>query len=119
MPTASCTKKWPLRSGAIDDPISSGRVDREIRSQRQDPIFQGSETEIGQVAIAHGDAAAGGQQSIDRGHQAAEQGAGGREADRCSLGHKRPLFLVAEPFRFIISGAIYVYQMPETTGLFA
>jgi hypothetical protein len=52
--------------------------------------FLGSETETGQVAIADGNAAAGGQQAVDGSHQAAEQGAGGQEADGCSLGHVVP-----------------------------
>ena len=70
------------------------------------PLFSALKTEIGQVAIAHGDAAAGDQQAVDERHQAAEQGAGGHEADRCSLGHKRPLFLVADPFRFMTWGHV-------------
>jgi len=76
-------------------------VVRRITLDRGTPLFSASETEIGQVAVADGDAAAGGQQAVDGGHEAAEQGAGGHEADRCSLGHKCPLFLVAEPFRFM------------------
>ena len=56
---------------------------------------------MGQVAVADGNAAAGGQKAVDGSHQTAEQGAGGQEADGCSLGHVSP-FLGAEPFRFVI-----------------
>ena len=49
---------------------------------------------MGEVAVADGDTAAGGEQAVDGGHQTAEQGAGGQEADGCSLGHVCPLFLV-------------------------
>jgi hypothetical protein len=48
---------------------------------------------MGQVAVADGNAAAGGQKAVDGSHQTAEQGAGGQEADGCSLGHVCPLFL--------------------------
>ena len=48
---------------------------------------------MGQVAVADGNAAGGGQQAVDGSHQTAEQGAGGQEADGCGLGHVRPLFL--------------------------
>ena len=51
-----------------------------------------SETEPGQVAVARGDAGARGQCTVDGGHQSGEQGAGGYEADGCSLGHLCPLF---------------------------
>src|SRR5687768_6442653 len=61
----------------------------------------GSKPKIGEVAVANGDAAARRQKAVDRGHQAAEQGAGGNEADRCSLGHGRPLSEVAEALRFV------------------
>ena len=57
-------------------------------------MFSGLETEAGEVAVADGNAAAGGQQAVDGGHQTAEQGAGGQEADGRSLGHVCPLFLV-------------------------
>ena len=77
-----------------------------------------SEAETGEVAVTNGDAAARGQQAVDRGHQAAEQRAGGKKADGCSLGHECPLSEVAEQFRFVM-GTVYVYQIPETTGLFA
>ena len=50
-----------------------------------------SETKTGEVTVANGDAAARGQEEVDRGHQAAEQHAGGQEADGCSLGHECPL----------------------------
>ena len=77
-----------------------------------------SEAETGEVAVANGDTAARGQQAVDRGHQAAEQRAGGKKADGCSLGHECPLSEVAEQFRFVMV-TIYVYQIQETTGLFA
>ena len=51
-----------------------------------------SEAETGKVAVAIGDVGAGGQQAVDSGHQADEQGAGGHEADRGSLGHFVPFF---------------------------
>jgi hypothetical protein len=73
---------------------SRGRAVRPIAPVRRNPVFSGSETETGEVAVANGDAAAGGQKAVDRSHQAAEQGAGGQEADGCSLGHVCPLFLV-------------------------
>ena len=66
------------------------------------PYFKGSETEARHVAIADGDAAAFGQQAVDRSHHAGEQGGGGQQADRCSLGHGVSPFLGAEPFRFLI-----------------
>ena len=72
-------------------------VRRAVRLERPSSkiaYFLGSETETGEVAIADGNPAAGGQQTVDRGHQTAEQGAGGQEADGCSLGHVCPLFLV-------------------------
>ena len=78
-----------------------------------------SETEMREVTVADGDAAAGGQQAVDRGQQAAEQGAGRYEADGCSLGHVGPLFVRCggAPLRDLDRS--YVYQMPVTTGLFA
>jgi hypothetical protein len=69
-------------------------VVRLIARVRRNPVFSGSETETGEVAVADGNAAAGGQKAVDGSHQTAEQGAGGQEADRCSLGHVCPLFLV-------------------------
>ena len=88
-----------------------------IRAQEAREL-RASEAKAGEVAVANGDAAARDQQAVDRGHQAAEQRAGGKEADGCSLEHGCPLSEVAERFRFVM-GTIYVYQMPETTGLFA
>ena len=73
---------------------------------------------MGEIAVADGNAAAGGQQAVDRSHQPAEQVGGGQEADRCSLGHGVPFsWRGTIPLRDL--GTIYVYQMPETTGLFA
>lgn len=83
------------------------------------PVLSDSKTEMGQVTVPDGDAAAGDQQAIDGGHQAAEQGAGGQEVDRCSLGHKRPLFLAGGTIPPCDLGIDYVYQMPPTTDLFA
>ena len=57
-----------------------------------------------EVAVANGNPAACGQQAVDGSHQTAEQGAGGQEADGCSLGHGVSPFLGAEPFRFVIWG---------------
>jgi hypothetical protein len=53
----------------------------------------GLKPKIGEVAITDGNAGAGRQQAVDRGHQAAEQSGGGREPDSSSLGHLSPLFL--------------------------
>src|SRR6185437_3770859 len=78
---------------------AKANVVRLIVPVRASPVFQGSETETGEIAVADGNAAAGGQKTVDGSHQAAEQGAGGQEADGCSLGHVCPLFLGAEPFR--------------------
>ena len=77
------------------DPISEGRG-AVVRSRlgTKNPLFSGSEAETREVAVADGDTAAGGQEAVDRSHQTAEQGAGGQEADGCSLGHVCPLFLV-------------------------
>ena len=93
---------------------------RLVRSRqfRRNPVFEGSETETGEVAVADGDAAAGGQEAVDRSHQTAEQGAGGQEADGCSLGHVCP-FSWCGTIPLHDLGTIYVYQMPATTGLFA
>ena len=74
--------------------IIDGWIARAIAPVRGRPVFSGSETETGEVAVANGDAGTRGQQAVDRGHQAAEQGAGGQEADGCGLGHVCPLFLV-------------------------
>ena len=49
-----------------------------------------------EVAVANGNPAACGQQAVDGSHQAAEQGAGGQEADGCSLGHGVSPFLGAD-----------------------
>ena len=78
-----------------------------------------SETEMGEVAVADGNAAAGGQKAVDGSHQTAEQGAGGQEADGCSLGHVCPLFFGRGTIPLRDLGTIYVYQMPATTDLFA
>ena len=67
---------------------------------------------MGEIAVANGDAAARGQQAVDRGHQAAEQRAGGKEADGCSLGHECPLSEVAEQLRFAIGDNL---RIPDTT----
>ena len=78
-----------------------------------------SETEGWKVAVAVGDAGAGHQQAVDRGHDAGEQRACGYEADGSSLGHLGPLYVKcgARPLRDL--GSIYVYQMPVTTAMFA
>src|SRR5437762_3281228 len=49
--------------------------------------LQASKPEIGQVAVARGDAGAAHEQTIDRGNQAAEYGAGRRESRGNSIGH--------------------------------
>jgi len=67
---------------------------RTISSSGTIPSVLSSETETGEVAVADGDTAAGGQKAVDGSHQTAEQGAGGQEADGCSLGHVCPLFLM-------------------------
>jgi hypothetical protein len=63
-----------------------------------------SETEIGQIAVAIGDAGVRHQEPVDRRHQAAEQGGGGHKADGSSLGHGYPSFKSAEQLRFMIWG---------------
>src|SRR5882757_4568134 len=78
-----------------------------------------SETEVGQVAVAVGDAGAGHQQAVDRGHHAGEQGVLGYEADGSSLGHGCPLLLRCGTVPPRHLGSIYVYQIPVTTDLFA
>src|SRR6266850_1234753 len=95
-PAAGCRqskKNGPGNRGHWFNP-SRGRAARLAAPVRRTPVFSGSETETGEVAVADGNAAAGGQQAVDGGHQTAEQGAGGQEADGCSLGHVCPLFLV-------------------------
>ena len=57
---------------------------------------------MGQVAVAGRDLRAAHQETIDGGHQAAEQGAGGQEADGCSLGHFCSLFSGADQLRIVI-----------------
>ena len=79
-------------TGAMIQSAKAGAV-RLIVRVRRNPVFSGSETETGEVAVADGNTAAGGQKAVDGGHQTAEQGAGGQEADGCSLGHVCPLFL--------------------------
>src|SRR3981189_2083508 len=78
-----------------------------------------SETEVGQVGAAVGDAGAGHQQAVDRGHHAGEQGVLGYEADGSSLGHGCPLLLRCGTVPLRHLGSIYVYQIPVTTDLFA
>lgn len=82
-------------------------------------IVEASEPETGKVAVANRDAAARGQKAVDGCHQAAEQGAGGQEADRCSFGHVLSPFRGrgVAPLRDLLT--IYVCQIPATTGLFA
>jgi len=91
-PAVVANKKMAPETGAMIQSAKAGVV-RLIAPVRRNPVFSGSETETGEVAVADGNAAAGGQQAIDGSHQAAEQGAGGQEADGCSLGHVCPLFL--------------------------
>lgn len=93
-PAACRQQKMAPETGAMDPIRAKAGVGRPIAPARRNPLFSGSETETGKVAVADGDAAAGGQQAVDRSHQAAEQRAGGQEADGCSLGHVCPLFLV-------------------------
>ena len=115
----SAQKKWPRNRGHSLGGIlrGEGTSVMPLRSTGAGTL-RASEPEIGQVAIAHRNAGAGHQQAVDRRHQAAEQRAGGKKADGCSLGHECPLSEVAEQLRFVM-GTIYVYQIPETTGLFA
>jgi hypothetical protein len=49
-----------------------------------------SEPEIGQVAVADRDPGAGHQETVDRGHQAAEKAGGGREAEGRNFRHFGP-----------------------------
>ena len=91
-PSVAAMKRAP-ETGAIDRNIGGRSFGSVHGSVRQMLRNKASETKIGEVAVADGDAAARGQKAVDRGHQAAEQGAGGKEADGCSLGHECPLFL--------------------------
>src|SRR4051812_28679898 len=100
-------------TGAMD-PISESWGSSSDRACAQNPLFSGSETETGEVAVADGNTAAGGQQAVDGGHQTAEQGAGGQEADGCSFGHVCPLFLGRGTIPLRDLRIIYVYQMPAT-----
>lgn len=71
---------------------------------RSEPANAVSETEIGEVAVANGDAAARGQKAVDRGHQAAEQGVlvDGRWIEAV-LDMDVPFSEVAKQLRFAIS----------------
>src|ERR1700676_4613314 len=48
--------------------------------------LRASEAKIGEIAIAHCSAGRGHQKAVDQGHEAAERGRRGREADGGSLG---------------------------------
>jgi hypothetical protein len=82
---SSWQKRTPAKSG------SSGEVGMQVRSNRGDQValqpLGRSETGIGQVAVADGDASACHQQSVDSGHEAAEHCGGRREAKGGGLGH--------------------------------
>ena len=71
------------------------------RAERQTPIL-GSKPKIGEVAVAHCDTRRAHQQAVDRGHQAAEQGGGGREPNSGSLGHLSPLSWQAAGGRLVV-----------------
>ena len=58
-------------------------------------IFERSEAEIGQVAIAGRSAGAGHERAINRGHQACEQPVGRGEAEQSNLEHCYPLLWCA------------------------
>src|SRR5882757_10432869 len=75
-----------------------------------------SETEVGQVAVAVGDAGAGHQQAVDRGHHAGEQGVLGYEVDGSSLGHGCPLLLRCGTVPSVIWGQFMYtrYQSQQT-----
>ncbi len=88
-------QKWPRKPGPfVQSIIARGPQRKKHRSQKP-CICKASEAEIGKIAIAQRGAGRGHQQTVDRGHQAAKQGGGGRKPDRSSLGHCGPLFQIA------------------------
>src|SRR4051812_19068161 len=93
-------KKMAPKIGAIRQKYNFDR-----RSQTKVVIAgtldsQDSETEMREVAVANRDPRARHQQAVDGGHQPAEQGGRGYEADGSSLGHWCPLLWMAEELRF-------------------
>jgi len=102
-PILGCeTKKAPETRGHLLEPLRARHgPDRAVGAGAR--CFQASEAETGKIAIADGDTAALGQQAVDGSHQAAEQRAGGQEADGSSLGHVCPLSKAAERLR-VVSG---------------
>lgn len=105
-------KKMAPETGAMDRNTTEDCFGAVCGRWRQKLPNKASETEIGEIAVADGDAAARGQKAVDGGHQAAEQGAGRKEADGCSLGHECPLSEVAEQLRVAIKGSLCI---PDTT----
>ena len=73
-------KNGPGKPGPLIQ-IICARTVRLVRLANRNAVFSGSKPEIGQVAVADGNAAAGDQQAVDGSHQPAEQRAGGKEAD--------------------------------------
>src|SRR3954447_11438334 len=98
----SAIKKWPRRSGPFVKSITSVAVPERNRRGRERWIRKTLETEMRQVAVTNRDPCARHQQAVYGGHQPAEQGGRGYEADGSSLGHGYPLFWMAEELRFVI-----------------
>src|SRR5258706_16107580 len=115
-----CTgiKNGPEIRGHWSKVLVHGPAQRKKTTASETVHLQASEAEIGKVPIAQRGTGRGHQRTVDGGHQAAEQGGGGREADGSSLGHCRPL---SKARRIAASGLgiMYVYQIPATTRLFA
>src|SRR6267378_6972384 len=84
-------KKWPRNPGPLVESISPRSCRAQKTTASETLHLQASEPEIGKVPIAQRGTGRGHQRTVDGGHQAAEQGGGGREADGSSLGHCRPL----------------------------
>ena len=81
-------------------------------------LFTASDSETRKIAIAHCDTRRAHQQAVDRGHQAAEQGRGGREPDSSSLGHLSP-FPGRRPVAASLSAANLCIPDATAMGLFA
>jgi hypothetical protein len=100
-------KKWPRGS----------RPSLEL-SEAAQSIQAASNVAAGNVAVADRHLGVDQQQAIDRGKQAGEGRAGGRECDGGRLGHWVPFLNGSEPPPRD-PRTIYVYQIPQTTDLFA
>ena len=89
-------------TGAINPKYDRMGRDVSTRTASETACLKDSNPETGEVAIAHCDTRRAHQQAVDRGHQAAEQGGGRREADSSSLGHLSPLSWQAAGGRLVV-----------------